>query len=124
MADDHPSPPLVERANENESSFVIKANEEQKAVQSTCTFCSAKQKRWGLFLFSVLYVPLFAGAFFGWGPLQILLEANGAFSSECEKDDIMNIVTNNATGSPATLLLDDDGHPAVCPDQTAKLLTV
>ena len=72
------------------------------------TLCSIRQKKIGLLLFSVLYIPLFAGAFFGFGPMQIMLEESGAFASVCSVDEN----TTQADG--------DD----VCPDQTARLLTM
>lgn len=70
--------------------------------------CSVRQKRIGLLVFSVLYIPLFAGAFFGFGPMQVMLEESGAFASVCSVDE------NNT----------QTDENAVCPDQTARLLTM
>jgi hypothetical protein len=66
---------------------------------------SRRQQKAGLLVFSLLYIPLFAGAFFGFGPMQIMLEESGAFSSLCD-------TTNSTT----------EGE--VCPAQTAQLLTM
>lgn len=40
--------------------------------------------RWGLLIFSGLYIIFFAGAFFGYGPMILLLQQDGAFLSKCE----------------------------------------
>ena len=66
--------------------------------------CSSSPKKAGLLVFSLLYIPLFAGAFFGFGPMQIMLEETGAFASVC----------------PESTTTEDK----VCPDQTARLLTM
>lgn len=42
-----------------------------------------KRQRYILLFFAYAYTFLFAGAFFGWGPMQLLLEQNGSFSSKC-----------------------------------------
>ena len=81
----------------------------RKRPEGGCnTLCSIRQKRIGLLVFSVLYIPLFAGAFFGFGPMQVMLEESGAFASVCG-------VNENTTQ------VDGDG---TCPDQTARLLTM
>jgi|EP00979_Chaetoceros_neogracilis_P007731 hypothetical protein len=64
------------------------------------------EHKWLLF-FSSVYIFTFAGAFWGWGPLQLLLEENGAFHSLCgEIDDAANNRQN------------------ICPEQSARLITV
>ena len=76
---------------------------------------SRRQHKMGLLVFSLLYIPLFAGAFFGFGPMQIMLEESGAFASLCEyDDDNYNVTTTTST----------DTYTEVCPAQTAKLLTM
>jgi hypothetical protein len=45
-----------------------------------------------------MYTFLFGGGFYGWGPMQLMLEENGSHSSKCSSDS-------------------DD----VCPEQTASL---
>lgn len=59
--------------------------------------------RTGLLIFSSLYTFFFAGAFFGYGPMILLLQQDEAFVWKC----------NNKNG---------DGLP--CPDQTGQLLNV
>ena len=71
------------------------------------------QIRTAIFFFALAYALLFAGAFFGWGPMQLMLEENGAFETECEisnKTDY-NIEQNGKKGS-------------ICEEQTIKLLNV
>lgn len=46
-----------------------------------------KKTRCLLVVFSALYVTLLAGAFFGYGPMQLMLEDHGAFSNTCPEDD-------------------------------------
>jgi MFS family permease len=57
-----------------------------------------------LFIFSSLGTLLYVGAFFGWGPMQLLLENNGAFSWKCTDAEQEN--------------------DEVCPEQTSALLRV
>ena len=42
--------------------------------------------RYGLFFCAVLYTFFFVGALFGWGPMQRLLEASGAFAQQCDDE--------------------------------------
>ncbi|CAB9505732.1 expressed unknown protein [Seminavis robusta] len=80
---------------------------------------SLKQRKVGLLVFSVLYIPLFAGAFFGFGPMQLMLEESGAFHSLCPAGNDTGTSSNNSTY--------EDQAPAeqeVCPEQTARLLTI
>jgi hypothetical protein len=59
--------------------------------------------RRGLMVCSCLFTFLYVGSFFGWGPMQLLLEGNGAFRWKC----------------------DPDYDPEkVCPSQTSTLLNV
>lgn len=57
------------------------------------------RNRWMLVFFSALYVTFIAGAFFGYGPLQLMLEAQGLFEDECQ-----------------------EGEETPCPEQTSRLL--
>jgi len=41
----------------------------------------------GLVTFSCLYVMFFSGAIFGWGPMQLMLEQDGAFEFQCQEDE-------------------------------------
>ena len=67
----------------------------------------ARRTRLALLSVTGLCVFLYAGAFFGWGPIQLMLEAGGAFSGRCGEG-----------GG------DGDGASSSCPAQTAALLNV
>jgi hypothetical protein len=41
----------------------------------------------GLVVFTALYTTFLAGAFFGWGPMQLMLEDADAFSFKCDDDE-------------------------------------
>jgi hypothetical protein len=71
------------------------SNHEKKSESNA----NSRAHKW-LFIFSALYTFFFAGAVWGWGPMQLILEVNGSYHSLCE-----------------------DGE-AVCPQQTARLLTM
>jgi MFS family permease len=45
------------------------------------------QHQIGLVVFTALYATFLAGAFFGWGPMQLMLEDAGAFTSKCDDDE-------------------------------------
>jgi MFS family permease len=62
------------------------------------------RRRIGLVVCSMLYTFLFVGALFGWGPMQLLLEKNGSFSSKCTSEEL------------------EQGD--VCPAQSSALLNV
>jgi Major Facilitator Superfamily. len=57
---------------------------------------------------TALLMPLYAGAFFTFGPMQLLLEQDGAFSSRCG-----STVNNN-----------QEDQETVCNEQSSSLLTV
>lgn len=63
--------------------------------------CGQHKVRSALFTATALYIFLYCGAFFGYGPMQLMLEDYGSFSSLCSEDE-----------------------PYPCPDQTATLLNV
>jgi hypothetical protein len=65
---------------------------------------AAERGRYLLLGFAFLYTTLFSGALFGWGPMQLLLEENGSFSSECTPDE-------QAAGE-------------ICPSQSATLVKI
>ncbi len=58
-----------------------------------------------LFGFSALYILLFGGAFWGWGPMQLMLQEHGSYRSLCDNGD------NTTSAEP-------------CPAQSARLLNV
>jgi hypothetical protein len=41
----------------------------------------------GLVVFTALYTTFLAGAFFGWGPMQLMLEDAGAFTFKCDGEE-------------------------------------
>ena len=43
--------------------------------------------RYCLVAFGFLYTFFFSGAFFGWGPMQLMLEDNGSYSSKCTAEE-------------------------------------
>ena len=69
-----------------------------------------------LFVLTCVYVFWYAGAFFGYGPMQLMLERQGAFSSLCDDADLPDDdqVANTGTGTTTT----------TCPEQNAMLLNV
>jgi hypothetical protein len=62
-----------------------------------------KRQKVTLVVFASFSIFLFAGSFYGWGPMQLLLEQNGNFGTECSVEEMEMV----------------DG---VCPEQTAALL--
>ena len=63
--------------------------------------------RIGLVLFSALYTVLYSGAIFGWGPMQLMLEDDGAFANKC-----------------STTTDEDDDEEYPCDQQTILLTQV
>lgn len=61
--------------------------ESEQAIVAKGTNQNERRTRWLLVFFSALYVTLFAGAFFGYGPMQLMLEEHGAFSNQCEPNE-------------------------------------
>jgi hypothetical protein len=43
--------------------------------------------RMGLVVFSALYTVFYSGALFGWGPMQLMLEDDGAFGAKCSTNE-------------------------------------
>ncbi len=62
-----------------------------------------------LFGFSALYILLFGGAFWGWGPMQLMLQEHGSYTSLC--DEGVDMTNALSTEEP-------------CPAQSARLLNV
>lgn len=62
------------------------------------------RRRYGLLVFALLYTFFFSGAFFGWGPMQLLLEDNGSFASKCT--------------------VEEQQREEICPAQSAALVRV
>ena len=56
------------------------------------------RRRYGLVIFASLYTFFVFGAFFGWGPMQLMLEENGNFASLCtpkeQEDDVGDFLTS------------------------------
>jgi len=93
-----------------------------------------RRLRRGLLGVSSLYTFLFVGALFGWGPMQLLLEQDGAFHWKCASDvddgttgDFENSNNgDNATTTTTTATSTDNTNVVanVCPEQTSALLNV
>jgi len=45
------------------------------------------RNRWLLVFFTALFVVLYSGAFFGYGPMQLMLEDQGAFDEQCQVNE-------------------------------------
>ena len=75
------------------------------------------EHKWLLF-FSSIYVFTFAGAMWGFGPMQLLLEEHGAFHSLCPSD-------YDADGdyNGGEINHDPDNPHNVCPEQAAMLIS-
>jgi len=67
------------------------------------------EHKW-LLIFSSVYIFTFAGAMWGWGPMQLLLEENGAFHSLCQQG---GEEVDDTSKNPHN----------VCPEQAARLIT-
>ena len=63
-----------------------------------------RRRRYGLLVFAYLYTFFFSGAFFGYGPMQLLLEENGSFASKCTAEE--------------------QQREEVCPSQSAALVRI
>lgn len=83
-------------------------------IQSLIMIKEEKQRdiyRWGLLIFTTLYVFFFAGAYYGYGPMILMLLRDDAFRSECDDVTTDTTTTTNPTD-------------AYCPDQMSSLLNV
>ena len=81
-------------------------DEEQDAARRNKNKKTYNVYRTGLLIFSSLYTFLFAGAFFGYGPMILLLQEDAAFLWKCTEDTL------------------DGSSPPSCPDQESSLLNV
>ena len=73
-----------------------------------------RRPRTYLFVLTCVYVFWYAGAFFGYGPMQLMLERQGAFSYLCDDADLPLEETDGETTTSTT----------TCPEQNAMLLNV
>lgn len=73
------------------------------------------EHKWLLF-FSSIYIFTFAGAMWGWGPMQLLLEEHGAFHSLCASD-------YDGDYNGGEIHHDPDNPHNVCPEQAAMLIS-
>ncbi len=111
-------------SNHNENSSIEEhssIDDNSRDHQSSAPFSSPTKKSKKetiahglLFGFSALYILLFGGAFWGWGPMQLMLQEHGSYSSLCHDNGFS---TSNTT---ASMLLPKES----CPAQNAKLLNV
>ena len=102
--DDHRKRPLSD-SDENDGKLqtdppsradTVAKKEEEERIK--------RRRRHGLLIFAFLYTFFFSGAFFGWGPMQLLLEENGSYSSECTEEE--------------------QESEEICPSQSASLVRV
>ena len=70
---------------ESQSSLVLKVTDAQAETNAVTT--RGRAFRVVLLIATGLYIPLYVGALFGFGPLQVSLEESGAFASECDEGD-------------------------------------
>ena len=71
-----------------------------------------------LFALTCVYVFWYAGAFFGYGPMQLMLERRGAFSYLCDDADLPEgAIDTDETPTTTTAT-------TTCPEQSAMLLNV
>lgn len=70
---------------ESQPSLVVKVADAQAEANTGAT--RRRAFRAVLLISTGLYIPLYVGALFGFGPLQVSLEETGAFASECEEGD-------------------------------------
>ena len=76
--------------------------------------------KWLLF-FSSIYIFTFAGAMWGFGPMQLLLEEHGAFHSLCPPSDYDAGAGGDYNGGEINQ--DPDNPHNVCPEQAAMLIS-
>lgn len=72
----------------------------------------------GLVVFSSLYTFLYGGGFYGWGPMQLMLEDNGSYNWKCTGD---TATTNTTVVSEEDI---GDVIAGVCSEQTASLINI
>ena len=58
----------------------------------------SKGRRW-LLIFAIPSTFLYAGAYYGWGPMQLVLEQNGIFHSKCGEDVPLDQVCDAQTSA-------------------------
>jgi nitrate/nitrite transporter NarK len=64
-----------------------KAKPEKPDAEADEDALPLQQPQIGLVVFTALYTTFFAGAFFGWGPMQLMLEENGVFAFKSDDDE-------------------------------------
>jgi hypothetical protein len=78
-------------------------NDEEEEPGETAEAKRQKRKRVLLFVLTCFFTTFYGGAFFGWGPMQLMLEDNGAFSSKCGSSDPFEEVCDAQTSSLLTV---------------------
>ena len=103
---------VVNDSEKSEHQIQIQDNDQDDDASPTRTANTPEhsvEHKWLLF-FSSIYIFTFAGAMWGFGPMQLLLEEHGAFHSLCPTDyDASDY--------------DPDNPHNVCPEQAARLIT-
>ena len=105
-----------ERRKRAERSLVPEEDDDDEPVPCCQKLNPFRHPRNFLFALTCVYVFWYAGAFFGYGPMQLMLERQGAFSSLCDDADLPDDdqVANTGTGTTTT----------TCSEQNAMLLNV
>lgn len=91
----------ADKPTESDDSFVEPKNAYGSDNTSEVTKRRQHRQRMALVGITAIVTIFYTGAFFGWGPMQLLLEEDGAFEDACLEDE-----------------------PLPCPAQTSKLLNV
>jgi hypothetical protein len=71
-----------------------------------------------LIIFGSCSIFFYAGAFYGWGPMQLLLESNGNFQSKCSDESWESLDDDESSEG-----VEAEPTNQVCPEQTSALLT-
>eukprot|EP00559_Dactyliosolen_fragilissimus_P006294 CAMPEP_0184870804 /NCGR_PEP_ID=MMETSP0580-20130426/38844_1 /TAXON_ID=1118495 /ORGANISM="Dactyliosolen fragilissimus" /LENGTH=124 /DNA_ID=CAMNT_0027373099 /DNA_START=11 /DNA_END=381 /DNA_ORIENTATION=- len=82
--------------------------------------------RVALYIITAMVTIFYAGAFYGYGPMQLLLERDGAFASKCTLTIIDNEEVTDGNNGKAN---DDNDNEKetdiiICDAQTTSLVTV
>ncbi|KAL3921327.1 MAG: hypothetical protein SGILL_002806 [Bacillariaceae sp.] len=95
---DGPAPETVEAEDELEEKSLeevvpTNTNEEAKAIEGSneidggAVIDISRVTRVGLVTFSALYTVFYSGGIFGFGPMQLMLEEDGAYESKCSPEE-------------------------------------
>jgi hypothetical protein len=80
-----------------------------------------ERRRRLLFGFSAVYTFLYVGSFFGWGPMQLMLEDNGSYSWKCTTTTTATTATTTSSSNSSQ---NENDTSTVCSEQTYALLRI